>query len=410
MFDLRECFIRHSLYLISVKADNLEISKNAHFIGVLRLHLFTILIKIIETMKYNVVNSDVCSFPAYRPKRKFFWGAVASGIAGLFGLAGQQNNARITKEQMQMQHRMNKDEMNHSMQLQKSQQEWMLNNMYGKNVSGMTNAGLNPATANGVSPATPSGGSPSSGTSGPSASNSNLGSDMANAMLAGENMQADLDVKKAQANLLDEQANEQRFKNSDVYRNLVLRGMNTSIALDIARVSETNSNVQVNTQKIAESLTYQQKMLSDIGFTDEQKKVLTQSCVESQYRCASILQEMKESEARIVLHKAQAYTQIEIGKLQSHLAHQADTQASLNTALDTQAEANTGLIRQMKETETHKTSKSKLDAKAQELANEAVSYANQVLMAMPPEERAKYQIADILKNYWSPTLPVKFGL
>ena len=142
----------------------------------LRLHLFTILIKIIETMKYNVVNIDVCTFPAYRPKRKFFWGAVASGIAGLFGLAGQENNSRITKEQMQLQHRMNKDEMNHSMQLQKNQQDWLMNTMYGKNVSGMKNAGLNPATANGVSPATPSGGSPSSGTSGPSATNSNLGS------------------------------------------------------------------------------------------------------------------------------------------------------------------------------------------------------------------------------------------
>lgn len=331
--------------------------------------------------------------------------AISAGAGLIGGLLGNAQQAGYTKEQQKLQSRLNREEMNHSMGLQQNYQEWLNNTQYGAGVAGMKNAGLNPAMSGGSGSGAPSSGSvgkPSTGGVGPAFHGEPLGASMAQAAQVG----ADIKLKEAQAANLDAQTDDQRFKNSDVYRSLILRGMDKNIALDVARAAESNSNVQVNTQKIAESVTNQQKMLSEIGVNEEQKKVLAQSLTESQFRCASIVQGMKESEARIVLHKAQAYAQTEIGKLQSHLAHQADTQASLNTALDTQAEAQTGLIKQMKETEQHKTAKSKLDAKAQELANEATDYMNKVLLSMPPEERATYDIARLLKDYWSPTIPV----
>lgn len=112
---------------------------------------------------------------------------AAAGVGGLLGLASgalsshqQQVN---TRENMLLQHSLNKNEMNHSMQLQKSQQEWLMDHQYAKTVAGMKNAGLNPAIANGVSPSVPSGGSPSSGGSGPSGAAANY--DIVGGMSAG---------------------------------------------------------------------------------------------------------------------------------------------------------------------------------------------------------------------------------
>ncbi len=252
-------------------------------------------------MKYNVVNSDVCTFPAYRPKRKFFWGAVASGIAGLFGLAGQENNSRITKEQMQLQHRLNKDEMNHSMQLQKNQQDWLMNTMYGKNVSGMKNAGLNPATANGVSPATPSGGSPSSGTSGPSATNSNLGSDMANAMLAGESMKKDLEVKDAQKGLLEAQTREtnakaqmQEWLNNPEIRELQRKGMESQALQQYAAAKVSDATV-IRIGKEVDQLS------SQIGLNKANTEKVQMETAKTYTAILTDLQGLEESEQRIAL-------------------------------------------------------------------------------------------------------------
>lgn len=96
--------------------------------------------------------------------------SLGSSVLGFIGGdTSQRRQQEATRENMMLQHALNKNEMNHSMQLQRAQQEWLMNTQYQKNVAGMKNAGLNPATANGVSPAVPSGGSPSTGSSGPSA-------------------------------------------------------------------------------------------------------------------------------------------------------------------------------------------------------------------------------------------------
>lgn len=329
--------------------------------------------------------------------------AVGAGISGLFGLASGSMQKGFTKEQQRLQSKLNREEMAYSSGLQRSQQEWLMNSQYGKMASGMKNAGLNPATADGTTPSVPTPGSPSSGSSGPSAGSVNLDP------VAGAQAAADLELKHSQASLFDAQADDQRFKNTPVYRSLILRGMTEDISLAVSRASEANSNVKLNEQKVAESVVSMQKMFSEIGVNDEQKKVLAQSCTESQYRCASILQGLKESDQRIALMKAQEYSQREVGKLQSHLAHQADTQASLNTSLGTESDSRTSLNKQIRQTEEYRTEseknrskKSKLETAAQKMANDAAQYMNDVMMAIPAEERAKYDAAKMIKEYWSP--------
>lgn len=112
-------------------------------------------------------------------------GAVGSVLGGLVNSSIQSSN---TKEQMRLQSKLNREEMAYSMGLQKDQQEWLMDNQYGKTVSGMKNAGLNPATANGVSPSVPSGGSPHSGSPGPSAGMPNI--DLVSGALAGLQIQS----------------------------------------------------------------------------------------------------------------------------------------------------------------------------------------------------------------------------
>ena len=345
----------------------------------------------IGNMKFETLGDGVPNVP--RVKR--IWGFLGGVAGGLLSLLGQNRQSGFTKEQQRLQSKLNREEMTYSSSLQRGQQDYMMNTMYGKTASGMKNAGLNPAgDAGGVAGMSTPGVNPSSGASGPSAGMP----DVAGSAASLANVAADINLKKSQAGLADAQADDQRFKNSPIYRSLILKGMDQSIALDVSRVAVNNSNINLNTQKVAESITQQQKMLSEIDVNDEQKKVLAQSCVESQFKCASYLQGMKESNQRICLMKAQAYAQTEIAKLQKHLAHQADTQASLNTSLGTKADAETALTHQITQTEEYRTEEqkgkakgSKLDNKAKELANVAVAYANEVLMAMPPEERAKYE-------------------
>lgn len=324
--------------------------------------------------------------------------AVGAGISAIGGLLGNAQQAVYTKEQQKLQSKLNKQEMEHSIGLQRSQQEWLMNSQYGKMASGMKNSGLNPAIANGTTPSTPSPGSPTTGGVGPAFH----GSDLGLAMSQGASVAADLRLKESQASLNDAKADDQRFKNSDVYRGCIIRGMNENISLTIAKQNELNSSTSLNYARVGESAANAQKLYSEVGVNQEQQKVLIQQRIESQYRIASILQGMKESESRVVLNMAQAYQATEIAKLQKHLAHQADTQASLNTALGTESESRTSLNRQLKETEEHKTKKSKLEAKAQEISNIALEYETNVLTAIPAEDRAKYEAAGMIKDYWNP--------
>ena len=119
---------------------------------------------------------------AYRPQFKCFdplIGAAMIGVGGglINGLFGSTSQAQQTKENMRMQHKYNINEMQQSMELQRNQQEFLMNSMYGKTASGMKSAGFNPATANGTTPSVPSVGSPSTGGTAPSAPMPDFGLD-----------------------------------------------------------------------------------------------------------------------------------------------------------------------------------------------------------------------------------------
>ena len=120
--------------------------------------------------------------PAYRPQLKCIdpiIGGALIGVGGglLNGLFGSTSQSQQTAENMRRQHKYNINEMQQSMDLQRNQQEFLMNSMYGKTASGMKSAGFNPATANGVSPSVPSGGSPSTGGTAPSAPMPDFGLD-----------------------------------------------------------------------------------------------------------------------------------------------------------------------------------------------------------------------------------------
>lgn len=98
------------------------------------------------------------------------WDPIIGAVGGLFkGIVGSSMQNEYTKEQMRLQSKLNRQESAYNMGLQQANQEWLMNRQYGAEVSGMKNAGLNPATANGTAPATPALARPSSGGSGPSA-------------------------------------------------------------------------------------------------------------------------------------------------------------------------------------------------------------------------------------------------
>lgn len=158
----------------------------------------------------------LCANP-YVPQKKFFWGSlIGSVVSGLFGLGGNAQQSVYTKEQQRLQSKLNREEQSHSMALQKGQQEWLNNTQYGAAVSGMKNAGLNPAMAGGGSVGAMSGGSaghPSSGAAGPAAHGEGLGSAVAQGAAVGNEIQLsqkrlenETKVANAQANALNAQA------------------------------------------------------------------------------------------------------------------------------------------------------------------------------------------------------------
>lgn len=76
-------------------------------------------------------------------------GAAAGGLVGLLGsIFGAESENTSTRENMMLQSQLNKGEMKYSQGLNKDYQNFLWQNQYGAQVSGMKNAGLNPASAN----------------------------------------------------------------------------------------------------------------------------------------------------------------------------------------------------------------------------------------------------------------------
>lgn len=249
----------------------------------------------------------------YQPLRHHILDVLGGLISGAFGLAGQAAQASYTKEQQKLQSKLNKEEMATSQGMQNAQQDWLMNTQYGKMVSGMKNAGLNPATANGTTPVTPSAGHGSSGGVGPSGPpTSSLGADIMQGVSAGagvQNTMADTKLKEAQAKNLDADTSWKNFMNTPEYRKATLEGIQNSALKDWWNAKNQEKGIELTDQEIV----YKAQLTKNLGrqydLTGAQINQLNAVAAESYARILEIKQNMKESEFRILYHRAAANAQ-----------------------------------------------------------------------------------------------------
>lgn len=312
----------------------------------------------------------LCANP-YAPQKKLIWGALAGAGASLLGglLGGAQQHI-YTKEQQRLQSQLNREEQEHSMALQQQNQEWLMNRQYGASVSGMKNAGLNPATANGTAPATPALGHPSSGSSGPAASMPNF--DLAGAIKEGELMQAQIDNinadtqnKKSQSSNFDADT---RLKEIQARPDFVKAGLDKLSGEAQLAWCQSDLTAKQSVKYMAEV----QKIGKDMQLTDAQINNL-------QSQTAKAYQDIQESISRISLNKAEQYFKITGASLNKALAVQAHanaaeanervnsglykSQSNLNYMKANEAEANEALLRKKGFTEEQITECKKIEAK-----------------------------------------------
>ena len=146
------------------------------------------------------------------PKKLIF--GLDGLVGGAMNMAGNAQQFEYDKYLKKMQSKLNREEMEHSMGLQKSQQEWLMNTQYNKQVSGMKNAGLNPAMANGGSVGGISGssGTPTTGSagSGMSGGNFDYGSTVMGLSQNERRLENESKIANAQADALSAQAEKDR--------------------------------------------------------------------------------------------------------------------------------------------------------------------------------------------------------
>lgn len=141
--------------------------------------------------------------------RHFIFG-LESLVGGVMNMAGNAQKFEYDKYLKAMQSRLNREEMQHSMGLQQSQNEWMMNRQYSAQVQGLKNAGLNPAMAGGSSIGGMSGGSAHPTTGGPGSGMSGGSFDYGTTMMAidqqAQRIENETKVADAQANALNAEA------------------------------------------------------------------------------------------------------------------------------------------------------------------------------------------------------------
>lgn len=329
----------------------------------------------------------------YEPLHHHIIGSViGSLVGGALGLVGNAQQASYTKEQQKLQSKLNKEEMATSQGMQNAQQDWLMNTQYGKMVSGMKNAGLNPATANGTTPSVPSAGHGSSGGVGPAFHGESLAAAASQGALAGKDVEmADAQIEniKAQTDKTREETDDQKFKNTPTYRELTLRGMDEDIKLSVCRQKEANSNVDLNTQKVAESAQNVKESLSRIGVNTELANKYANESVEVTYRIAGILQDMKESEARIAVHRATAKCQRALANLHDKAAKGLDI---TNEDLERTLTARKAVTLQGDDgyPKSYWGKQAENEGKSGAIAADILQYEYDMLSTMTPAQRQKY--------------------
>lgn len=150
---------------------------------------------------------------AYDPNKPCIFGL--EGLAsGAMNMAGQAQQYYYDRKLKMLQSRLNREEMVDSMQMQKDYQNMVWDTGTAKQVSGMKNAGLNPAMSGGSAVAGGSGSfgaHPTSGAaSGPLGQGMPLGSQMVEAEQNAQRIENETKVAEAQADALSAQADKDR--------------------------------------------------------------------------------------------------------------------------------------------------------------------------------------------------------
>lgn len=262
----------------------------------------------------------------YEPLHHHIIGSVLGGlIGGAFGLAGNAQQHTYTKEQQRLQSKLNKEEMATSQGMQNAQQDWLMNTQYGKMVSGMKNAGLNPATANGTSPASVSAGHPSTGGVGPASHGESLAAAVSQGAMAGKeveltdaqikNIEADTEKKKEESKNTAADTKIKEWESDPRILALKEKGLD-------ATAQKTYAEADVAKETVIKVSREAGLIFEQMNLTIEEQKKCQAETAKTYTAILTDLQSLKESEQRIAL----MYAQEELAKEMKHTERAKQTE------------------------------------------------------------------------------------
>lgn len=164
-------------------------------------------------MNYRVFNKPLGIGLPYAPNKPCIFG-LESLVGGVMNIAGNAQQHAYNKELKQMQSRLNREEMADSMQMQKDYQNMVWDTGTSKQVSGMKNAGLNPAMSGGAAAGGASGSFAGHPTTGPASGSSSpgpmYGDSLVQSLATEQRLENETNVANAQAEALEAQAEKDR--------------------------------------------------------------------------------------------------------------------------------------------------------------------------------------------------------
>lgn len=240
------------------------------------------------------------------------------GLDGLFGgimnLAGNVQQQAYTKENMKLQSRLNREEQEHSMGLQRDYQNMVWDQGASREVAALKNSGINPSGFNGP---TAMSASPSSGASGPPAHGDfSYGSAMIDAAASAQRVQNETELAESQKKNIDADTRlkESQTKNTEADTKIKEWRTDPSI-LDLERkgmeanVLKTYASADVDKATVVKIGRECDLIGSQMGLNDAQKTKLQAEVAKYRTEIASLVQGMDESQARILLYRAQTATE-----------------------------------------------------------------------------------------------------
>ena len=369
----------------------------------LRFHGFSTYLLIILNvlvMKWLNIDRPLGSGNPYAPNAPCIWPAIIGAVGGIASAAiGSAMQSGFTKEQQRLQSKLNREEQAYSMSLQRGQQEWLMNRQYGAAVSGMKNAGLNPAMEGGGSVgAAPAAGHPSSGASGPSAGMPNvdlLGAAKSLELMQAqkENIEADTRQKEANTSNIDADTVIKRWQGSPQYIKLMENGMSADAAKSWA-------SANLDDAQAFKSMAEVQKIGKEMALTDVQINNL-------QALTAKTYQDIQESISRVSLNKVEEYFKLtgaaknlaDAAKSRADAAEAHErinsglykSQANLNYTKANEAEANEYLLRQKGFTEEQ-------IAECKKIEKRLLSFEDEVNQAYGATQKGSLQFTNDLMH------------